>query len=257
MAEKEEEFFIGWQGRAPVGVRGFLRKRALGLIVLGLAMAGVLALMQGTLGRAFFEFGNVKTFSGVLLKEPVPMLVADEPDETSGAWIYYLVNPFKWGFDHEEAERLNLNWVELEGTLIFREDGSGVNQAMIEVAKVVGSKDGQGVSPLGVEIPLGEMTLRGEIVDSKCYLGVMNPGEGKPHRACAIRCISGGIPPVLLVRDEAGRANYFVMVDENGGSVNEAVLDLVALPVEVTGEVVQLGDRLVLKAAVSAYRLVP
>jgi hypothetical protein len=29
------------------------------------------------------------------------------------------------------------------------------------------------------------MTLTGEIVDSKCYLGVMNPGQGKVHRDCA------------------------------------------------------------------------
>jgi hypothetical protein len=49
-------------------------------------------------------------------------------------------------------------------------------------------------------VSLGTQTLIGEIVDSKCYLGVMNPGALIPHRACAIRCISGGIPPVLLVR---------------------------------------------------------
>ena len=28
-----------------------------------------------------------------------------------------------------------------------------------------------------------------------CFLGVMKPGRSKPHRACAVRCISGGIPP--------------------------------------------------------------
>ncbi|MEM7146354.1 MAG: hypothetical protein AAF591_14555 [Verrucomicrobiota bacterium] len=251
----QEEFFIGWQGRAPGRLRGFLWKGAVGLLVLGVVLGAMLAVLQGTMGRAYFEFGNVKSFSGVLLKEPVPMLVADEPDEASGAWIYYLVNPLKWGFDPEEAEKLNLKRVELEGTLIFREDESGVSQAMIEVSSATLDPNGAAGQPLLESTPLGEMTLRGEIVDSKCYLGVMNPGEGKPHRACAIRCISGGIPPVLLVRDEAGRANYFVVVDENGGAVNEAVLDLVALPVEVTGEVVQLGDRLVLKAPVSAYRL--
>ena len=47
---------------------------------------------------------------------------------------------------------------------------------------------------------LGKQTFVGEIVDSKCFLGVMNPGRLTPHRACAIRCISGGVPPVLLVR---------------------------------------------------------
>lgn len=56
---------------------------------------------------------------------------------------------------------------------------------------------------------LGEFTLQGEIVDSKCYLGVMRPGNTKTHRACAVRCIAGGVPPVLLVRDAQGDAMYF------------------------------------------------
>jgi hypothetical protein len=43
--------------------------------------------------------------------------------------------------------------------------------------------------------------LRGEIVDTKCYLGVMTPGEDKVHRGCAVRCISRGVPPAFLVRD--------------------------------------------------------
>ena len=47
--------------------------------------------------------------------------------------------------------------------------------------------------------------LRGEIVDSKCYLGVMNPGEGTVHRDCAARCLSGGLPPMLVVRSPARR----------------------------------------------------
>jgi len=42
---------------------------------------------------------------------------------------------------------------------------------------------------------LGTQTLVGEIVDSKCFLGVMNPGQLTTHRACAIRCISGGVRP--------------------------------------------------------------
>jgi hypothetical protein len=45
---------------------------------------------------------------------------------------------------------------------------------------------------------LGERILIGEIVDTKCFLGVMNPGEGKVPRECAALCLSGGIPRALL-----------------------------------------------------------
>jgi hypothetical protein len=82
----------------------------------------------------------------------------------------------------------------------------------------------------------------------------MNPGELKPHRACAARCISGGIPPVLCVRDDAGRASYFFLVSAAGAPVNQDVLDFVAEPVEVTGEVVRSGDDLVLRADPASYR---
>ena len=97
-------------------------------------------------------------------------------------------------------------------------------------------------------VPLGLQTLTGEIVDSKCFLGVMNPGQLLPHRACAIRCISGGIPPVLLVRQTNGGAIYLLLVSADGKPVNQQVLDLVAEPVQITGEVERQGELLILRA---------
>ncbi len=128
---------------------------------------------------------------------------------------------------------------------------------MIEVVPGSVSVFREGASGQGLPVTsLGRRTLRGEIVDSKCYLGVMNPGFGKTHRACAIRCISGGIPPVLLVRSEkTGRATYYLLVGEDGEAVNEEVLELVALPVEIAGNVEKAGSRLVLKASPESYRL--
>ena len=104
---------------------------------------------------------------------------------------------------------------------------------------------------------LGEHTLRGEIVDIKCYLGVMKPAHGKPHRSCAARCISGGIPPVLMVRDRDGDTNHLLLVSADGRTVNREVLPLVAEPVEITGRVVRLGDWLVLQASPETYRRLP
>jgi hypothetical protein len=101
---------------------------------------------------------------------------------------------------------------------------------------------------------LGRQTLVGEIVDSKCFLGVMNPGQLTPHRACAIRCISGGVPPVLLVRQKDGPATYLLLVSSEGKPVNQQVLDLVAELVEITGEVERQGDLLILRADPATYR---
>ena len=69
----------------------------------------------------------------------------------------------------------------------------------------------------------------------------MKPGRGKPHRSCAVRCISGGVPPALLVRTAADRRLVLLLTDRSGAAVApQAVLDLVGEPVRVTGELVRL-----------------
>ena len=248
----DEEFFVGWQADTPKAISRFLRRRSILVLALAVFLAVTMAALQGTIGVAHVST-EVPEFRGVLVSAPVPTLIGDAADSVSGARFYYLVNPTKFGFDPDVADEHNLMHVSLRGTLIYREDG----QAMIEVApgsvEVVGQR--ADANPLGAPVPLGEMTLEGEIVDSKCYLGIMNPGVLKPHRACAMLCIKGGIPPILLVRDESGASNSFLLVDENGGAVNEWVMDYVALPISVTGQAERVGDRLVLKAPLSNYTL--
>ena len=64
----------------------------------------------------------------------------------------------------------------------------------------------------------------------------MNPGQLTPHRACAIRCISGGIPRSARASTN-GSALHFLLVSSDGRPVNKKVLDMVAEPVQITGEV--------------------
>ena len=47
----------------------------------------------------------------------------------------------------------------------------------------------------------------------KCYLGVINPGNGKVHRDCAVRCLSGGVTPVFATNDFNGRPTILVLTD--------------------------------------------
>ena len=87
------------------------------------------------------------------------------------------------------------------------------------------------------------MSLTGEIVDSKCYFGVMNPGNGKVHRDCAVRCISGGIPPAFLVRDVSGRIEALLLANWK-----RELLDHIAEPVTIRGRLVRSSGRLTLYA---------
>jgi len=166
---------------------------------------------------------------------------------------YYLVAPFKFGLDREKLSALDGQEVSLRGTLIYRG-----RQTMVEaLPDSIKAADQSSRKPQGTEtIGLGHHTLVGEIVDSKCFLGVMNPGQLLPHRACAIRCISGGIPPVLLVRPKDGPAIYLLLVSAAGKPVNRQVLGLVAEPVQITGDVERQGDLLILRADPAGYQRV-
>lgn len=249
----ENEFFIGWQGRAPPATGRWIARATTvaGMFVLVLA-AGVAAL-QRTIGPAQWDYGHARTFTGVLVVDPVPALALDTPEPSSGASILTLVNPAKFGFDPAATRANDGKRVRLEGSLLHR--GS---EAMLEV--VPGSVETLPdlEEPRASEaLDLGEHVLTGEIVDSKCFLGAMNPGVLKPHRACAILCISSGIPPILVVRDGAGEATCYHLTGPAGEAVNSEVLDFVAEPVELRGRVLRLGERLVLRFAPATIRRLP
>ena len=94
-------------------------------------------------------------------------------------------------------------------------------------------------------IDLGAVTVTGEIVDSKCYLGVMNPGNGKVHRDCAARCISGGIPPIFVSLDGE---HQFLLVGPDGNAIAaNALREFVAEPITLTGEALGRGESRLLR----------
>ena len=251
-----EEFYIGWQGKAPAGISGWVRRAVVLLITLAVVLGIAFALAQRTVGKSVFEWGHVKSFSGILKSRPYPHLLVARPGASGDQPAfssYYLVKPFKFGLDAQTANVLDGQMVNLKGTLIYRG-----NQTMIEVAdgsiNRSNASTNQSFNPSTSPVNLGPQTFVGEIVDSKCYLGVMNPGALTPHRACAIRCISGGIPPVLLVRRTNGAALYLLLVSREGRPVNEQVLSLVAEPVEITGEVERQGELLILRSDPKTFR---
>jgi len=64
------------------------------------------------------------------------------------------------------------------------------------------------------------------------------------------------VPPVLLVRQKDGPAIYLMLVSADGKPVNRQLLDMVAEPVEITGEVERQGELLILRADPAMYRRV-
>ncbi len=247
------EFYIGWQSQAPPGVGSYVRKNVTALCVFAVSLAGLFAILQRSIGVAVFRWGTHKTFTGILRASPYPHLSLIQPGLSAGQSDYLLVGPFKHGLDAKSISSLDGKLVSLKGTLIFRD-----NQTMIEALAETIKATPQPNSQLSItdhqSTIIDHVTLRGEIVDSKCYFGVMNPGRLTPHRGCAVRCISGGIPPVLLVHEKDGPAKTYLLVSNDGSPVNKEVLDMVAEPVQITGDLVQQGSLTILRADPSTYR---
>lgn len=240
----DDEFYVGYLPHAPPGQARFLRRVVAGLWGLAALVSLAVVLGQRPFAAAVFEFGEVREFEGTLDLFPQPMLMVERPGrrgDGDGVSSYYLVGPGKAGAGPALAA-FDGDRVRLRGTLVYRDD-----QTMIEIDPDSLEDRGPG-SLASAPVALGDVTLTGEIVDSKCFLGVMNPGNLKPHRACAARCISGGIPPILLVRRPDGAAAHLLLVGPAGEAINDRLLDVVAEPVEVTGRLERHRDRLVLRA---------
>ena len=251
-----DEFYIGWAARVPPGIRQTVGQAVAGLLLLTLLVAASLALAQRTIGTAVFEYGVDKHFTGIFRVWPYPHLLVPRPSGLGKPVTfstYFLVAPWKFGLSPEAIAPYDGKFVTLAGTLIYRG-----NQTMIQVddESIKLDQSQSLATPLPQALPLGRQTLRGEIVDSKCYLGVMNPGRLAAHRACAVLCISGGIPPVLLVQPRDGPPAYVLLVSANGQPVNREVLDFIAEPVEITGQVESQDGLLVLCADPATYRRV-
>ncbi|HEY6904984.1 MAG TPA: hypothetical protein VI216_11800 [Candidatus Acidoferrales bacterium] len=239
------EFYIGYLPKAPVGIRRRVLALVILLLVLCTACAFLFAKSQKTFANSLFEFGKERVFEGTIEEAPYPILSIKRPGASlsSAAYSHYLlVAAGKHGANAQVAKYVGKD-VRLRGSLIYR-DG----QTMIELVNGSIAEVASAQRPPEAPSMLGEFTLTGEIVDSKCYLGVMNPGSGKVHRDCAVRCISGGIPPALATKDLDGTPSLLLLTDlQHKPLPKEVIIRLVGQPVRIRGQVLRLGSTMFLE----------
>jgi hypothetical protein len=234
-----DEFYIGYIPKAPAGLGRRISLAARGILLVGVVISAFLIAGQPPFAPSRFEYGIDREYTGTIEAWPYPMLV-------TGTTTFLLVAPGKHGLPVEGLQGMS---VRLRGSLIERAPNRMLE---VEPASIQAGTHPATVLPRGVD--LGHVTLRGEIVDTKCYLGVMNPGERKVHRDCAVRCISGGVPPALVARDASGEARLVLLVGADGRRLNREVLPFVAEPIEVPGVLARKGTDLILKAEPRQFR---
>jgi len=250
--EESRPFYIGWVAAAPKILVRFIKKYLLFIFILAIVLGIVLAVSQKKFGTGNFEFGTLTEVKGIYFDKPVPCLKVLNGKDIWGNISYLTIPLVGYGkhgaegaireLEKEKNTGLNQKIITLRGILLYN-DGVTILQ--------VDKNDNSGLNISGEMIPmemmprvkdLGIRKIRGEIIDPKCYFGVMKPGEGKPHRDCAIRCILGGVTPMLAVKNEKGEANYYLLASSDEGSINAAVRDFVAEPVELQVHLMQYDD---------------
>jgi hypothetical protein len=245
MTPPDDEFYVGYEPVLPPGLRARLRRAgAAGAVVIAAVTLAAL-LGHARLSPSRFDFGRPREVSGVLERRPYPAITTAE----GRSW---LVGQGKHAADAAVAGIAD-GPVRLRGTAIVRG-----RHTMFEVvpgsasaAAVVAPAPGAVIE--SVDDAAREVALTGEIVDSKCFLGVMNPGQGTVHRDCATLCLRGGIPPMLRVHDAAGGDHLVLLVGRDGRAMSRELAPLAGVPVQVRGRLVRDGRGLVLAADVGDY----
>lgn len=230
----KEEFYIGYVEKAPRRLAKWLIAISSLLLVYSAAVGIMLVVSQDQYDASEFEFGSPISVVGVYSESPVPNLVSIVSGRLSEQYV--LVSEGKHGTPREMAA-LDGEVIELSGTRIYRE-----GMMMLELTSdPVSESNLQRPPNLPESESLGPISLQGEIVDSKCFLGVMNPGAKTVHRACAELCIRGGIPPLLVVHDTNGGTWMAILTGSDGEAINHNVLPYIAQPVQIEGELISHG----------------
>jgi DMSO/TMAO reductase YedYZ heme-binding membrane subunit/nitrite reductase/ring-hydroxylating ferredoxin subunit len=240
-ATEKSEFFIGWQSKLAPALGRFVCGAMIPLAALVPAVVGAVVWFQHPVDRGRFEFGIEKQFEGVLYEHPFPRLRLTNAD---GKQVdHVLVGSGKFGPPAVIAGAHGKR-VRFSGSLIVREPLHMIELNRPDTFTIL-DRDAAS-APQPTTSPLGEGRFVGELVDTKCYSGVMRPATGKVHRACAIRCLSGGVPPGLLVRDSKGDGVVFLLAGPGDEPLRYDV-QLAGTLIEVTGALELNGETPVLR----------
>lgn len=218
--KKKEEFYVGYIGSMGRHTRGRMRL-FVALSFLLLLIAGLIfSIYQKPAAHSRFDFDSTTQLEGFYFEDPYPLLRVDLGEEQykdivllgfgkSGA-LPYLKRL-------REAKSLQGKRMRIEGNLVYYNGKSLLQITDENQVELVGGKS-TASRPIQEGAVLKSMT--GEIIDPKCYFGVMKPGFGKIHRSCAALCISGGIPPVWVDYQENGDENYYLITDLKGNPIH-------------------------------------
>lgn len=249
-----DEFYVGYL-RMPPGLAFYLRLSIPLFFWLAIGVAAMVSRSQSDPGDGSWNTDEVVMLEGLMIAHPYPMIRVPSSKISQPFESVLIVETGKHGSSRSTSFDNRL--VKAVGWDISR-DG----RRMLELApgddalQEIKDVDSSQASRLRAAVPrqLGRTAMRGEIVDAKCFLGVMKPGHGRTHKECATLCIRGGIPPFFVTREVTGKRQYYLLTNGSGMGFDTGFLPFVADPVEISGEVEQHDDLLILRANPNAIQ---
>jgi hypothetical protein len=248
------EFFVGWE-RTPKSYLHVLRPFVFFILCLVCLLAFVISSSQDPPGAGQWDDSAIVTLQGVADVSPYAIIRIESNHSPSGIRTVFLVESGKFGAV-DRLQPFQGQAVQVRGTVLHRYE-----RWMLELDDA-----NDAIQPVPMDavlmkrlqrpksISMGQVTLPGEIIDSKCYLGGMKPGGGKTHKACAALCLRGGIPPMFVTRGENKRETYYLAVSPSGGLIDPSIIDYVGDAVEVDAQFEKQGDLFRLKLTADHIR---
>ncbi len=228
--ERRDEFYVGYRDTPP-GVRRFVNVVVPVLLwIMVVVNAAALVAMRDP-GDAVWSTASTQRVTGVLRAEPYPMLVTDDGRSV------LLVEMGKVGAQARTRE-LGGAVVTATGYPLSRGDWSMLE--LVPGDEAIAAEEGA-LGSVVVE-PAEAVELEGEILDAKCFLGAMKPGDGMAHRACAALCVRGGIPPLLgVATDDGASIDLFLLEGEAGARFPDEWTRWMGRPVRLSGDLSRIG----------------
>jgi len=244
--EDGDEFFIGYAPPMPPRLARYVFKVVMGLASSVLAWGVSVAAGHVPLEGGTFEFGHPQRVAGTLVERPYPAVRPDGAENSATPWLL-LVAPGKHGAA-ALVRGLDGRHVALSGTRVRRGAHTMIEVEPTSIVADEGSPSNVTVAAIQARSFADQpVKVRGEIVDSKCFLGVMVPGSGKTHKDCASLCLRGGIPPALYLQDRARQSALLLVTGVSGETIGARALQVAGEALDMTGTIEQQGDWLVLR----------
>ena len=233
----EDDFYVGY-GSMPKKDRRFLLK-AVPAGLLGVAGAGAfIGTRAASSGGGRWETGTPVTLTGRIGFHPYPVLWVNGVGHVIAGIGKIHADPYIKPFEGQA--------VSVHGVKIVRNDCFMLGVADGDIQAI-----SETVAPIPQTQTVKEMSLIGEILDAQCFMGIMNPGYGRTHRACATLCIRGGQPVFFSMGlDSAGSGGGakgcagigYVLANANGEKINDEILDHISVPLTLTARHERIGN---------------